>query len=330
MSPSILIVGCGSIGERHLRCFQKTGRCRVSVCDANAALLQRVAADYSAASFPNLEAALVAEKFDALVICTPAHTHLAIARRAVEAGAALFIEKPLSVTFDGIEETRQAIARHDCFTAVAYVYHLMPWIREAREFLRGGSLGAVLQAVVTSGQHFPTFRPAYRDIYYNNHATGGGAVQDALTHLVNAVEWIIGPTTRVFCDASHQMLEGVKVEDTADVCARHGSILASYAMSQFQSPNESVFQFHCERGSVKIESHALRWGVLRRGERDWSWRQTAAQERDDLFTAQAHAFLDGLEGKPNPLCTFDEAVQTLKFNQAALRSISTGWPIAIA
>src|SRR4051812_5130761 len=125
MSHSILVVGCGSIGERHLRCFQKTGRCRVSACDANARLLQQVAAQYSAASFANLESALVSEKFDALVICTPAHTHLAIARRGAEIGAALFIEKPLSVTLDGIEETREAIQRSGRFTAVAYVYHLM-------------------------------------------------------------------------------------------------------------------------------------------------------------------------------------------------------------
>jgi len=29
-------------------------------------------------------------------------------------------------------------------------------------------------------------------------------------------------------------------------------------------------------------------------------------ERDDLFVAQANAFLDGIEGKPTPLCTFEE------------------------
>ncbi len=330
MSSSILIIGCGSIGERHLRCFRKTGRCEVSACDSNAALLQRIAADHAAPAFATLDAALQSRAFDALVICTPAHTHLAIARRGAQHGAALFIEKPLSVSSEGIDETRDALAQGGRFSAVAYVYHLMPWIREAREFLQGGELGAPLHAAVTSGQHFPTFRPAYREIYYRDHATGGGAVQDALTHLVNATEWIIGPCTRVFCDASHQALEGVSVEDTVNVSARHGRVLASYAMNQFQAPNETVFQFHCGGGSVKIESHAGRWGVLRHGESDWSWRQTPPLERDDLFIAQANAFLDGMEGRPTPLCTFEEGVQTLRFNQAALRSISTGLPVTIS
>ena len=161
----------------------------------------------------------------ASIICTPAHTHLAIAREGAAHGAAVFIEKPLAVSLDEVEETRAVIARSGCFAAVAYVYHCMPWMAQAREFLLTGEIGRLLQASVVSGQHFPTFRPAYRDIYYAKRETGGGAIQDALTHLVNAMEWMIGPMTRVFCDASHQMLEGVTVEDTVNVTARHGDVL---------------------------------------------------------------------------------------------------------
>ncbi|MDZ4402665.1 Gfo/Idh/MocA family oxidoreductase [Prosthecobacter sp.] len=324
---SILIIGCGSIGERHLRCFQKTGRCKVSACDANAKLLTDVSQRYAVPAFASLQEALGAQRFDALVICTPAHTHLAIAREGAAHGAALLIEKPLSVTLDGIEETRSAIVHSGRFTAVAYVYHCFPWVAAARDFLLGGSLGAPLHASVASGQHFPTFRPAYREIYYTRHETGGGAIQDALTHLVNAMEWLIGPMTRVFCDASHQRLEGVTVEDTVNVTARHGNVLASYAMTQFQAPNETTLLIHCEHGSVKIESHAQRWGTMKLGDKDWTWHVTPPLERDELFIVQANAFLDGMEGKPCALSTFDEAVQTLRFNRTALESSTTGLPI---
>jgi len=39
----ILVIGAGSIGERHIRCFLKTGRARVSVCEIDRALLGRMA-----------------------------------------------------------------------------------------------------------------------------------------------------------------------------------------------------------------------------------------------------------------------------------------------
>ena len=49
-------------------------------------------------------------------------------------------------------------------------------------------------------------------------------------------------------------------------------------------------------------------------------------ERDDMY---AHAFLDGLEGKPNVLCTLEEAVQSLKVNLAALESARIGQVVTI-
>jgi predicted dehydrogenase len=320
MTHNILIVGCGSIGERHLRCFQKTGRAVVSLCEANAALRERIAKLYEVASFPDLAAALAGSRFDGFVIATPAHTHLDLARIGLEHGAGLLIEKPLDTALDKALAFRDEARQAGRFLGVAYVYHFMPWIRAARRVLQSGELGRPLHVGVLAGQHFPTFRPAYREIYYARHETGGGAIQDALTHLANAVEWLVGPTTALSCDAAHQLLDGVAVEDTVNVSARNGDVLVSYAINQFQAPNESLIQVHCERGSLKIEGHRQRAGVFRRAAAEWEWQTAGPLERDDLFIAQANAFLDALEGKATDLCTLDEALQTLKFNLAALES----------
>ncbi len=42
----VLVIGAGSIGQRHVRCFQKTGRAQVSICEINATLRSRVAEEY--------------------------------------------------------------------------------------------------------------------------------------------------------------------------------------------------------------------------------------------------------------------------------------------
>src|SRR5436190_2199934 len=144
MSDEILVVGCGSIGERHLRCFQRTDRARVSVCDANAALLQRVAEQYAATAFPDLDSALAARRYDGIVICTPAQTHLGIALAGLRHGAGLLIEKPLGTDLEKVPTVRDEIARSVKFVGVAYVYHFMPWICGARKVLQSGELGKVL------------------------------------------------------------------------------------------------------------------------------------------------------------------------------------------
>lgn len=325
----ILILGCGSIGERHLRCFQKTGRAVVSACDANAALTQRMAAEYGVETFDSATRA-IAHGFDAVVVCVPAHLHVRMSLMALANGSAVFIEKPLAVSLESVDELIQEARSSGRYNAVAYVYHVMPWLLVAREYLAAGSIGRVLHASVVTGQHFPTFRPAYREIYYTRHETGGGAIQDALTHVINATEWLIGPITSLYADAAHQHLEGVTVEDTVNVVARHGDVLATYALNQFQAPNEMTLQLHGEHGSIKVELHRRSWSHLLRGETVWTEHVTPPLERDDLFTAQANAFLDGMEGKPSPLSTLEEALQSLKVNLAALESARTGQRITIA
>jgi predicted dehydrogenase len=330
MPKQILVIGCGSIGERHLRCFQKTGRAGVVACDTNPALLQKMQSEYRAPTFNDLKEALASQKFDGAVICTPAQTHIPIARKVIQQGAALLIEKPLSIGFDGIEKLKNKITAAKKFVGIAYVYHFMPAIERAREFLAEGTLGKPLQASVISGQNFPAFRPAYREIYYNKHETGGGAIQDALTHLVNAIEWLIGPTNKVFCEAAHQSLEGVTVEDTVCVTAKNANTVVSYSMNQFQAPNETTIQINCEHGSLKVEVHEQRWAVFRQGAEKWQYHSAPVSHRDDLFLSQANAFLDGIEGRPNSLCTINEAIQALKFNLAALESARTGKAVSIS
>jgi len=329
MKSRILIVGCGSIGERHVRCFQRTRRAEAVACEVNTPLRQRICQQYGVPGYAALDEALAASKFDAAVVCTPADSHLPVAVKLLQHGAHVLIEKPLSTSLGQVPALKQAVAATGKFCAVAYTYHFMPGIRELRAVLRSGKLGKPLQVVVTAGQHFPAFRPAYRQIYYTRHETGGGAIQDLLTHFVNAVEWLVGPTTQVFVEAGHQFLEGVTVEDTISLTARNGDVLASYSVNQFQPPNEATYQIHCEQGSLKYEYHEQRWAEWPRGADAWRYHPAPVKERDDLFVAQANAFLDGMEGKPTDLCTVDEATQTLKVNLANLASWRTGKPIEI-
>src|SRR5437879_1529660 len=99
----VLIIGVGSIGERHLRCFRSTGRAEVSFVEINAELRQMVAERYRVRSaYAELETAL-ADRPDMAVIATPAPLHIPIAIRLAEAGIHLLIEKPLSTNLDGVE-----------------------------------------------------------------------------------------------------------------------------------------------------------------------------------------------------------------------------------
>ena len=318
---SILIVGVGSIGERHLRCFQSTGRVDVSLCEINPVLRKTVTDHYSITqSFDDYSRALDA-KPNAVVICTPAHLHIPMAMEAARRGISLLIEKPLSTTLDGIDSLREEVADKKIIDAVAYVYRAHPALLAMRDAITSGRFGEIVEVVATAGQNFPFYRPAYRDTYYKSRATGGGAVQDALTHIINAAEWIVGPVTELVADAAHQVLEGVEVEDTVHVVARHKTILSSFSLNQHQAPNEGSLTFVGKNGTARFEIHHSRW----RWQTDPAdvWHDESAQklERDTLFTLQAESFLAAIDGSREPLCSLDEGLQTLRVNLNILKSI---------
>jgi predicted dehydrogenase len=320
----VLIVGTGSIGERHLRCFLATGRAAVSFVDTRIERRTEVAGRYPAATdFDDIEAALDAG-VDAAVIATPANLHVPQAIRLVERDVHVLIEKPLAVGVDGVDHLCRLVAQTKVTGAVAYVYRVHPVLSAMRDAIASGAFGAPVELIAVSGQHFPFYRPAYHQTYYTNHATGGGAVQDALTHVVNAAEWLIGPVERVVADVAHQVLEAVDVEDTVHVLARHGSILASYSLNQYQAPNEMTITVVCERGTVRFEHHANRWRSMCRPDEAWADHSGPPLERDTLFTRQANAFLDAVEGAAQPVCTLEEGLQTLRVNGAILQSARTG------
>jgi predicted dehydrogenase len=271
--------------------------------------------------FGDLDAALSAAPFDGAVICTPAHLHIAMARRLVDSGAHVLIEKPLSTSPDGIDALRSAAAAASRTVSVAYVSRLHPSLNAMKAAIDSGRFGAPVQVVYHGGQHFPTYRPAYREIYYTKHETGGGAIQDAITHVMNTSEWLVGPIDRLVADADHKVLEGVDVEDTVHILTRHrNGVMGSFTLNQHQSPNEGTLTVVCERGVARFEAHRARWRWHTEPESPWRDEPAGDTPRDALFVSQAHAFLDAIEGKGEPSCSLDDGEQTLRVNLAALAS----------
>jgi predicted dehydrogenase len=319
----ILVVGGGSIGERHVRCFLNTGQAEVSLCETRQDVRQRLTETYQFSNVFSAFDAALAEEFDGAVICTPAHLHILMATQLAKRGVGLLIEKPLSTSPHGVEPLAELIESQNLPVSIAYVMRQHPALQAMKAALHSERFGRPVQIVYSGGQHFPFYRPAYRETYYTRHETGGGAIQDALTHIVNAAEWLVGPVTKLVADAEHCVLEGVEVEDTVHVITRHRSVLGSFSLNQHQPANESTLTVLCERGSVKYKGHNASWSSCVEPGSDWHVEEQFTLERDDLFVSQARAFLSQLNGESEAACSLAEGLQTLRVNLAALESVDT-------
>ncbi len=319
----ILIIGVGSIGERHTRCFLASGRASVGICELNESLRDTIAQRYGIDdAFKTLDDALVSP-WDAALIATPAHTHIPIALELARHNIPLLIEKPLSISDEGIEELLNEVKDRELLTAVSYNYRAHPALASMKASLDSGQFGRPLQLYANLGQNFATYRPAYASVYFADHAQGGGGIQDCLTHIINLSEWLIGPVTRIAGDALHQQLPDVEVEDTVHAFARHGSVMASYTMNMYQQPNETIVTVVCEKGTLRFEVNGSCWKWMDEVEGEWHTEEHPLKERDTWYILNANAFLDALEGLSEPLCSLEDGFQTLKVNQALLNSLET-------
>lgn len=316
-----LIVGVGSIGERHLRNFLRIDGVRCSIAEVNDATREKMAEQYKVeASYGDYRDADLAA-FDAVVICTPANLHVPIASEVVAAGTHVLTEKPLAMSLDGIEEFKRLRDEKGVVVSVAFTFRSDPLMREIKEHVESGDLGAVRLVNCYSGQYWPRMRKDYPPQYAQSRETGGGAIADHLVHIINLLEWLLGPAEEVAAKQWRLGLDDIATEDTAFLTMRFpGGEIAQLGLCLCQRDTNNQFQVIADGGTMRVcsDSDALEIFLDETGE--WTRAATRHGNRDDLFLNQARHFIDCIEGKATPSCSIEEAEQTLLTVLAALAS----------
>lgn len=78
---------------------------------------------------------------DALVIATPARTHYALVRRALEAGKHVLVEKPLTTSSAEAEALIETARQHDRILMVGHTFEFNPAVWKIKELLQAHALG---------------------------------------------------------------------------------------------------------------------------------------------------------------------------------------------
>jgi len=333
----VLIVGGGSIGERHARCFINSGRAEVSLCESRPERRREMAEKYAlAGTFEDFDRVDLSG-FDAAVICVPANLHVPLALRAVQAGLHVLIEKPLSVSMEGVDELERTSQEKELTVGVAFVRRAMPVHQLARDVLDVGRIGKVLDVVCTVGYDHRAARPDYRQTYEVHRAMGGGVINDVISHLANLIQWHLGPVRDVTTWCENLVLEDMDAEDTVTMLLRFKETRATATVhcSMWQAGRIEHVTFAGTDGTIFCDLFAGKVGVFLRERNEWDWKEADMLPRDSKgqadapFMTEAENFMDALEGKATVLCTLEEAAHTLRVCIAATRSGEAGRTVPV-
>jgi predicted dehydrogenase len=145
MTLKIAIVGCGKIADGHIEEIQKMPATAkvVAVADLEILMAEQIAVRYGIpAYYDDLDRLLAREKPDVVHITTPPGSHLPLATKAIEAGAHVYVEKPLTMNLADSQKLVALAARANKKLTIGYSYLFDPPALAMRDHVKGGTLGA--------------------------------------------------------------------------------------------------------------------------------------------------------------------------------------------
>jgi predicted dehydrogenase len=189
------IIGTGGIAKSFVADVQKAEAGQVvAVGSRHQETADRFAATHSIdKAYPSYEALVGDPTVDAVYVATPHPMHHANALLALEAGKAVLVEKPFTMTaaeaIDLVTTARDA----GLFLMEAMWTRFLPQVAEIRRLLAEGALGQLISVSADHGQWFaadPDFRLFAPEL-------GGGALLDLGVYPVSFASMVLGPPDRI-------------------------------------------------------------------------------------------------------------------------------------
>ncbi len=342
----ILIVGLGGIGQRHLRNLLTVlgNSVEVRAVDPRAdipVLTDKLTVEpdvtlqqkYGLHIYADLEAGLAWQP-DAAYICTPSSLHIPVAVQIAQAGAHLFIEKPISHNLDGVGNLLETVERRNLTAAVGYQMRFHPGLQRLRILLQEGRVGRLLSVQAEIGEYLPGWHTYedYRQMYASRQDLGGGVILSQI-HEMDYLYWFFGLPRRVYALGGRLSRLEVDVEDTADILmefeVQGRPLPVSLHEDYLQRPPSRGCKVVGDAGKIILDFPAASLTVF-----DGEGRQveqTVFQDfqRNQMFLDETRHFLEALQGKPTPLVSLQDAAQSLRMALAAKESLTTGKVIAL-
>lgn len=312
-SPSILVLGTGSIGRRHLRNLRSLNVERIGAWDPNVEALEAVSHELQVATFPDPETALAEMRPEAVFVCSPPRFHVSQAAAALRSGAHVFVEKPISHVLDGVDDLIELAKSSEKVVQVGYNLRYHPVFLKVRELVKEGAVGRILRVRAEVGQYLPDWRPSqdYRTSYTARRAEGGGILLDA-SHEIDYVLQLLGCPSEIACMADTLSNLEVDVEDSAVVLLRFpAGVIADIGV-------DFVQRVYSRHGKAVGDRGTLAWDFCR-GEVHLFTVETGAWEHLSLqadpnraYLREAEKFLDRILAGDGSITHLEEARDVLK------------------
>ncbi|MBN1293329.1 MAG: Gfo/Idh/MocA family oxidoreductase [Candidatus Latescibacteria bacterium] len=318
-----LIIGLGSIGQRHIRCLRTISNDTVIALRRQSSRgNDECVKKYGIIEEEDFPSAL-AHSPDFAIIASPTALHLETAQRLAEEGIPFFIEKPLSHSLKGLEELQRIVTRKRLPVLVGFQMRHHPGYQKVIRWLSEGRIGRPFNCHGFVGQFLPDWRPGtdYRKSYSANLEMGGGVVND-LCHQIDIALSIMGQAISVsgMCDKISEL--EIESEDIANILIEHyGNKGFSHIHLNYLERNyEWYTRVSGTEGTIIWDYGKGTAYCLRYDNSILEYRVPPEYNRDVLFTNQMKHWFDVVKGKNEAVVPLSQGIAVTTVVVAAKRS----------
>jgi predicted dehydrogenase len=301
-----LIVGLGSIGQRHAKnLYDLLGNDLELI--AYRVRNRTLTIEHKIVTYYTLEDALDA-KPDIALICNLPNMHMDTALAIAKRGIPFLIEKPLSHTYERVDELIEVVNRQNLVAMVGYQLRFHPIVQKIPLDLKLAEPICSVQVEISSRVTRYHINDDYQQMYESHEELGGGVIRSQI-HELDYLYSLFGLPKRIFAMGGHLSSLQMNTEDVACIlmeCEVNGRTFPVYLYQDFLSyPARRTCRII---GTSNILDYDLLKGI----------------NRNTLFIAEIQHFLNCVAMKEQPIVTIQEGAQSLRMALAAKESLITG------
>ncbi|NEV92726.1 Gfo/Idh/MocA family oxidoreductase [Psychroflexus sp. YR1-1] len=266
-------------------------------------------------STTDVDTVLEDEAVNTVLITTRHNLHAPMVLKALEANKNIFVEKPLALTSEELNQIIETYRKSNSVLTVGFNRRFSPFATKMKEVL--GSSDSPINVIATMNAGMI---PA--NVWVHDLKIGGGRIVGEACHFIDLISYLTGSKVTEVCLNAM----GVNPEENTD----NASILLKYengstgVINYFSNGSKSYSK---ERVEVYSQERTLtldNWRVLKGyGFKGFSKMKS---KMDKGHSAQFTKLVQQIENKGNAIIPFDSLVNTTKASFAAIESLkSKAW-----
>ena len=223
--------------------------------------------------------------------------HMDVALKCANAGCDIFLEKPVSNTFDGVMELDRIAKEKNLVVFMGYQNRYHPCIKKLRKYLDNNSIGCLVTVEAAFCERLITMHTYedYSTTYMARKEMGGGPLLNLQIHDIDLLQWLFGMpvegSLNILKDTNSSLK--IDVEDNALITYKtiyKGSPLSVVSKSDFLCyPPVHTFRIIGDKGRIDIDMNNA---IITKYDMDGQEEETIFSDfqRNDMFIEELQDF----------------------------------------